>query len=362
MALVPCPLCSRKTSEAIFEASQLARAPERSCGPAKKALGAARIDATYLHCPSCQSTFTRLRSVRGSDYGSTTTGSSICVGIARTSTRSRRTSSPPARRPRAGSWRLAAAPGTSCRGCHQETGARRILGYDPTYRGEHGMQGARFAGAGRPAGDRGDLRPHRPPSLAGGHFSRTTRSDGVASGQLARLAPLHRDHGPRNLLAAKNPSLLFHEYYRTSRRGRPTSFMRQMGFRVERLWSLFGGSYMGIIACRAPRDHRPSRRVPGSGGDRAPAPQGPDLGDLGTLHLRCSATWAWGARSSPAGVDTTPRSRALPPRHGQRVLSPRRRSPSRPTSSSSPTRSTPPEIRSHFGSDVRFVSLGGRFI
>jgi hypothetical protein len=54
------------------------------------------------------------------------------------------------------------------------------------------------------------------------------------------------------VLSERNPSLLFHEYYQYFSSRAADIFLRQIGFRIQRLYSVLGGGYLGITACRAP--------------------------------------------------------------------------------------------------------------
>ena len=220
------------------------------------------------------------------------------------------------------SSRSGAAPAISYHGC---TGRRGRVRSSATTRRTEESTGCRTTSAGACSTQRRSKGPSI--SIVARHCLEGLLEDGAflevarrATSETSRLylelADL--DH----LLAARNPSLLWHEYYRYFSARAVDIFLRQVGFRLESLWSLFGGSYMGVIACRAPEtvDLRDAYR---------------DLETIVRRHRkvliwgtsgRCISLlshMAWDSAVVGAGVDIDPEKQGrFLPVTGQRVLSP----------------------------------------
>jgi SAM-dependent methyltransferase len=360
---VACPLCAEKTSETIFELRNSPPLQNKLLRTRDEALGATRIAATYLHCPACHLAFNPDFDPSSVDYETYYNGQLESASY------------------RAYVDKVAADVVAGCGlgpasrileiGCgsgyflsrlHQASGARQIVGYDPTYRGEHGVQDHVRRRLLDPKEVEGTfdlivLRHCLEGLLEDGAFKEVARRATSPSSRLY-LEVADLDY----LLAARNPSLLCHESYRYFSARAADIFLRQVGFRLESLWSLFGGSYMGVVACRAPEtiDLRDAYR---------------DLEAIVRRHRkvliwgtsgRCISLLShmgWDSAVVGAGVDIDPEKQGrFLPVTGQRVLSPADAVAFAPDLVIVANTVYAPEIRAHFGPDVRFVSLQGRFI
>jgi SAM-dependent methyltransferase len=360
---VACPLCSRETAESIFELRNSPLLQNKLLGTAEEALAVPRVTATYRYCPACHFAFNPDFDPSSVDYAKYYNGQiespsyrgyvdKIAVDLA-----------------------VQCALGANSRileiGCgsgyflsrlQKATEAREIVAFDPAYRGEYGMQEnvhRRLLEAGEIDGtfDLVVLRHSLEGLLQVASFTELIRGVTSPSSRLYfEITDL--DH----LLTERNPSLLFNEYYRYFSARAADVFLRQMGFRLEHLWSLFGGTYLGIIACRAPtatdlrdayrklesivREHR-KVLIWGTSG-------------------RCISMlshMAWDSRVVAFGVDIDREKQGLfLPVTGQRILSPQEAVAFGPDLVIVANELYAPEIRQRFSGDVRFVSLQGRFI
>jgi hypothetical protein len=164
------------------------------------------------------------------------------------------------------------------------------------------------------------------------------------------------------LLTERNPSLLFHEYYRYFSSRAVDIFLRQIGFRIERLYSVLGGCYLGITACRAPATFDLSGAY---GNLEAIVRQHRKVVVWGSSG-RCISLlshMSWGDEVVAFGVDIDPAKQGMfMPITGQRILSPAEAVAFGPDLVIIANEIYAPEIRKEFTEGVHFVSIQGRLL
>jgi SAM-dependent methyltransferase len=356
-----CPLCSSVTSESMFELRNSPLLQNKLLRSTAEAVATPRVTVNYLYCRACRFAFNPAfdpGSVNYLNYYNDQTESpayrSYVDEVARD---------------------VAAACGLGPRsrilevGCgsayflsrlKSETGASEIVGFDPAYRGQNGMQE--------------NVRPRLlQPQEVEGTFDlivlRHCLEGFLNVDSLVQLARRATSPSSRlfievtdldRLLIDRNPSLLFHEYYRYFSPRAADIFLRQMGFRLEQLWSTFGGAYLGIVACRAPT------RIDLSDAYR----------ELQAVVSRHRKVIIWGASGRcisvlshlgwdssvvafAADIDPAKQDHFLPVT-GQRVLSPEEAVAYAPDLVIVANEVYAPEIRKRFTEGVRLVSLQGR--
>jgi hypothetical protein len=360
---VACPLCSRVTSDSIFELRNSPLLQNKLLRTSDEALAAPRVTATYLYCASCHFAFNPDFDPSSVDYAKYYNGQlesaayrgyvdKIAVDLAAQCGLG----------PSSRILEIGCGSGYFLSRLQKATGASEVVAFDPAYRGEYGMQGnvrRRLFEAGETDGpfDLVVLRHSLEGLLQVASFGELIRGLTSPSSRLY-FEVTDLDH----LLTEQNPSLLFNEYYRYFSARAADIFLRQTGFRLEHLWSLFGGTYLGITACRAPTttDLRDAYRAL----------------DAIVREYRRVVVWgtsgrcismlshmAWDGRVVAFGVDIDREKQGLfLPVTGQRILSPREAVAFGPDLVIVANELYASEIRRQFPGDVKLVSLQGRFI
>jgi SAM-dependent methyltransferase len=360
---IACPLCSRATVESIFELRNSPLLQNKLLRTGQEALSAARVTARYLYCAVCHFAFNPDFDPSAVDYTAYYNGQvesasyrSYVDGIASD------LAAQCGLGPQSTILEIGCGSGYFLSRLRKVTGATDVVGFDPAYKGEYGL-----------------LDNVRPRLLVPGELARAfdlvvlrhsleglleaaplAELLGGATSATSRLyiEVTDLDH----LLTERNPSLLFNEYYRYFSARAADIFLRQIGFRLQEMRSLFGGTYMGITACRAPttinlrdayralelivRQHR-KVLIWGTSG-------------------RCISMLShmgWDTRVVAFGVDIDPEKQGLfLPVTAQRVLSPADAVAFGPDLVIVANELYAPEIRQQFSGDVRLVSLQGRFL
>jgi len=360
---IACPLCSRTTAESIFELRNSPLLQNKLLRTGEEALSAARVSATYLYCGVCHFAFNPDFDPSAVDYTAYYNGQiesasyrSYVDGIAID------LAAQCGLGPKSRILEIGCGSGYFLSRLQKVTGASEVVGFDPAYKGEYGLQEnvrRRLLVAGEldRAFDLIVLRHSLEGLLEAAPFAELL---GGATSPTSRLyiEVTDLDH----LLTERNPSLLFNEYYRYFSARAADIFLRQVGFRLLEMRSLFGGTYMGITACRAPStiDLRDAYR---------------DLETIVRQHRkvliwgtsgRCISMLShmgWDSRVVAFGVDIDPEKQGLfLPVTGQRVLSPAEAAAFAPDLVIVANELYAAEIRQQFSGDVRFVSLQGRFL
>jgi len=358
-----CPLCSRLTADQLFELRDSPRVQNKLLRTQAEAVAADRVGARYLHCPSCHFAFNPDFDPSTVDYARYYNG---------------QIESPSYRRyvdqvavdlvsacglgPRSKILEVGCGSGYFLSRLRAASGSNDVLGFDPAYRGQHGVDAQvrrAFFDAGQAEGPF-DLIVFRH-SLEGLlHMASLDGLIGRAASASSRLYFEVTDLD--QLLADQNPSLLFYEYYRYFSARAADIFLRRVGFRLHQLRSLFGGAYLGITACPAPAS------LDLSGAYR-------NLEEIVRAHRRV-IVWGtsgrcismlshlgWDQRVVAFGVDIDPEKQGMfLPVTGQRVLTPAEAVAFGPDLVIVANEVYAAEIRQHFPQQVRLVSLQGRLL
>lgn len=356
-----CPLCSTPTTASIFELRRSPLLQNKLLATSAEAAETPRVTVNYAYCRACHFAFNPAfdpASVNYVNYHNDQTESPAYRGyvdkVARDVTAACGLG------PRSRILEVGCGSAYFLSRLKRETGATEIVGFDPAYRGQNGMQA--------------NVRPHLlDPREVEGTFDLIVLRhclEGLLNlDSLAELARRATSSASRlfievtdldRLLTDRNPSLLFHEYYRYFSPRAADIFLRQLGFRLEQLWSTFGGAYLGIVACRAPA------RIDLSDAYR----------ELEAVVARHRKVIIWGASGRcisvlshlgwdsrvvafAADIDPAKQNHFLPVT-GQRVLSPEEAVAYGPDLVIVANELYAPEIRKRFTADVQFVSLRGR--
>ncbi|HLK89405.1 MAG TPA: class I SAM-dependent methyltransferase [Polyangia bacterium] len=356
----PCPLCARSTGQSIFELRDSPLLQNKLLPTAAEARAVERVTALYLYCPACHFAFNPEFDPAIVDYRAyynSQIESPAYRGYVDRVARDLVANC--GLGPQSRVLEVGCGSGYFLSRLREESGSDGLVGFDPTYRGEHGVESYVRRGMldARQLEGTFDLVVFRH-SLEGllddGALVDLVRGSTSASTRLYfEISDL--DH----LLAERNPSLLFYEYYRYFSARAADIFLRQLGFRLRELWSLFGGAYLGVIATRAPvtTDLRGAY----------------DELEAVVLRHRKVVIWGtsgrcisllshlgWDASVVAFGVDIDPAKQGLfLPVTGQRVLSPEEAAAFRPDLVIVANGVYAPEIRKQFPFEVQLVSLRG---
>jgi hypothetical protein len=359
----PCPLCSRQTASELFELRNSPRLQNKLFRTTTEAKGAERVSARYLHCPDCHFAFNPDFDPSTVDYTSYYNGQlespsyrSYVDGVA--ADLSARCGLGPTSR----ILEVGCGSGYFLSRLRQVTGSSNIVGFDPVYRGQHGVDAyvrRRFFDAGQIEGPfdlmvfRHSLEGLLHMASLGDLIRRTTSPSSRLYFEITDL-----DY----LLTERNPSLLFYEYYRYFSARAADIFLRRFGFRLHQLSSLFGGTYLGIVACPAPSNldmvgaYRDLEAVVGR--HRKVLIWGASGRCISVLsHL------GWDDRTVAFAVDIDPEKQGMfLPVTGQRILTPAEAVTFGPELVIVANEVYAPEIRKQFAAGVRLVSLQGRVL
>lgn len=242
------------------------------------------------------------------------------------------------------------------------TGSPHVAGFDPSYRGEYGMQRRvqrRLLAA-------GDLDPPVDLVVLRHCLEGLLDLDSVMEIIRRGTAPSAHLYVEINdldyILSEQNPSLLFHEYYQYFSARAADVWLRKLGFRLQEVRSTFGGGYLGITASRGPdstnladayrrleaivREHR-RVLIWGAGG-------------------RCISLlshMSWDSAVVAFGVDIDPKKQGMYlPITGQKILSPAEAVAFGPDLIIVANHLYGAEIRQQLHQEVPLVTLQGHFI
>lgn len=358
-----CTLCARETSETVFELRNSPPVQNRLLGTIDDALAVKRETATYYYCGNCHFAFNPGFDRDAVDYAKyyneqieSPTYRSYVDSVAK------RLAQECNLTPKSRILEIGCGSGYFLSRLREVTGARHVVGFDPSYQGGFGLQEhvhRRLFGPGDvdPEIDLIVLRHCLEGLLDLDPLLRLIRN---ATSKTACLYIEVNDLD--NVLTERNPSLLFHEYYQYFSSRAIDVFLRQNGFRIQGLYSLMGGCYLGITACRAPTAF-----------DLSDAYH--DLEKVVRRHRkvvvwgssgRCISLlshMSWGTEIVAFGVDIDPAKQGMfVPVTGQRILSPAEAVAFGPDLVIVANQVYAPEIRKELPSDVKLVSMQGRFI
>lgn len=358
----PCPLCSSGTSEALFELRNSPLLQNKLLPSVDEARAAKRVDATYRYCGRCHFAFNPVFDGRSLDYRD-------YYNKQRESSTYRRNADALAERlavdcglgPQSAILEIGCGSGYFLSRLKAASGSGQVRGYDPAYRGEFGVAGdvrRRFFDASEPAAkvDLIVLRHCLEGLLDVEPVMALFRGAGATTRIYLEVTDL--DY----ILSERNPALLFHEYYRYFSARSLDIFLRQVGFRIQQVYSLFGGNNLGATAVRAAAsiDLRGSYR---------------ELESIVRRHHKV-VIWgvsgraisvlshlSWDGSVVAHGVDIDrARQGMYIPVTGQRILSPEEARAFEPDLVIVANENYAPEIREALAGQSRLVTLGGRFI
>ena len=354
-----CPLCSVRTNEPFFEQRNSPLLQNKLLRTREEAMAVERVMVKYLYCPNCHFAFNPGFDPSLIDYANYYNGQiespsyrQYVDQVARDLV-ARCKLGPTSR-----ILEVGCGSGYFLSRLRAESGSTSLVGFDPTYRGEHGMDAYVRRSLLDPRELEGtfDLIAFRH-SLEG---LLNVSSLGEAIGRVSSPSTrLYLEISNLDYLLG-NPSLLFYEYYQYFSARAADVFLRQLGFRLCELWSLFGGSYLGVIG--------------------APTPKVVELGgayrELEAIVRQHKKAVIWGASGRcisvlchlgwdsqviKFAVDIDPEKQGLfLPVTGQQVLSPPEAVAFRPDLVVVANEVYASEIRKQFPFEVRLVSLQGR--
>jgi hypothetical protein len=358
-----CPLCGRPTADQMFELRNSPRLQNKLLRTRAEAVAAERVTARYLHCPACHFAFNPDFDPATVDYASYYSGriespsyrhyvDEVAVDVAAACGLG----------PRSRILEVGCGSGYFLSQLRAATGSNDILGFDPAYRGQHGVDAQvrrTFFDASQAEGPF-DLIVFRH-SLEGLlHIASLDELIGRATSPTSRLYFEVTDLD--QLLSDRNPSLLFYEYYRYFSARAADIFLRRIGFRLHQLQSLFGGAYLGIFACPAPT----SVELSGSYQNLEEIVRSHRKVVVWGTSGRCVSMLShlgWDERVVAFGVDIDPEKHGtFLPVTGQRVLTPAEAVAFGPDLVIVANDMYAAEIRQQFPQGVRLVSLQGRLL
>lgn len=361
-ATAPCPLCSIETSTTLFELRHSPILLNRLFASRDEALAAKRVDSTFHYCGRCHFAFNPAFDRGAVDYegyyNKQTESSHFRRSIEALVDRL------------AVDCELGRESGIVEVGCGNgyflsrlkaRTTAESVHGYDPAYRGEYGLE----ANVRRRLFDAADMPPRidlvvirhcLEGILDSEPFIRLLSNASERARLYVEITDL--DH----ILTERNPSLLWHEYYRYFSARSLDIFLRKMGFRLHQVYALFGNSNLGVTAIRAPatsnlddayqpleaivRSHR--KVVIWGVSGRA-------------ISLLCHMSWGPSVVAHGVDIDVARQGQYVPVT-GQVILSPAEARAFDPDLVIVSNESYALEIREALGGRARFVTVAGRFI
>jgi hypothetical protein len=358
--LVSCPLCSDARSEALFELRNAPVLQNKLLPTIEAALAASRVDTTYHYCARCNFAFNLAFDGSALSYGSYYNKQSESSTY--------RQYIEDLTHQLAVDCRLGAASTILEIGCgngyflsrlQAATGSSNVHGYDPSYRGEYGMDAhvqRRFfdspdIGAGA---DFVVLRHCLEGLLQANPVMSLLRDAGEASRVYLEITDL--DY----ILTERNPALLFNEYYRYFSVRAMDIFLRQVGFRVQRVYALFGGNNLGITAARAPKTtdlHGAYRELESIVRRHHKVVIWGISGRA--ISLLCQMSWDGSIVAHGVDIDPARQGRYIPVT-GQRILSPAEAKAFDPDLVIVANEIYAPEIRAALGVGAKLVTLKGQ--
>jgi hypothetical protein len=357
-----CPLCAGPTPQILFRLKDSPLVQNRLLSSREDALASRRVDVTYRYCSDCHFSFNPTfdrRSVSYEGYYNKQTESTTYRGEVESLVH--RLAADCGLGPDSAIVEIGCGNGYFLSRLAAVTGSSDLRGYDPAYRAENGLSAhiePRLFTP-RDLGARADLVVFR-------HCL-----EGLLDVEATMAFLRHADATTRvyieitdldHILAERNPSLLYHECYRYFSLRAIDVFLRRVGFRPQRVYSLLGGGTLGITAVRTP------------GSDVLADPYG-RLEEIVRRHAKV-VIWgisgraisvlthmSWDERTVAFGVDIDPaRQGMFVPVTGQRVLSPAQARLYAPDLVIVANELYAREIRAALATDARLVTLQGRFV
>ncbi len=359
-----CSLCESKTSDRLFELQNSPFIQNRLFRSSDDALATKRANAAYYYCPACHFAFNPAFDRSVVDYRDYYNEQIESPTYRRyVDDLAVKLTSDCGLHAQSRILEIGCGSGYFLSRLQAATGASKIVGFDPAYRGGFGMgdkvrrQLFGTADAAMPV----DLIVLR--HCLEGLLDVEPVMDLVRDGT-SRSARLYIEVNDLDyILTDRNPSLLFHEYYRYFSARAVDIFLRQIGFRLERLYSVLGGCYLGITACRAPTAFDLSDAY----SSLEPIVRGHRKVVIWGSSGRCISLlshMSWDKEVVAFGVDIDPAKQGMfMPVTGQKILSPAEAVAFGPDLVIVANEIYAPEIRKEFKEeDVRFVTVHGRLI
>jgi len=360
---VHCLLCSAPTSEKVLELRNSPLLQNRLFASQAEAVATKRTNATYFYCRACHFAFNPAFDRTDVDYATyyneqieSPLYKAYVDGVA-LELSSRLKLGPESR-----ITEIGCGSGYFLSRLKAATGSRHLLGIDPSYRGEYGMQAhvqRRLLGA-------GDL--ETPVDLIvlrhclEGLLDLETVMELIRRGTAASAHIYVEINDLDYILSEQNPSLLFHEYYQYFSARAADVWLRKLGFRLNEVRSTFGGCYLGITASRGSSSTNLAdayRRLEAIVREHRKVV----IWGIGGRSISLLSHMAWDSQVVAFGVDIDTKKQGMYlPVTGQRILSPAEAVSFEPDLIIVPNQVYGAEIRQQFPSDVPLVTLKGQFI
>jgi hypothetical protein len=247
-----CPLCAGSAPQILFRLRNSPFVQNRLLVSREEALASSRVDVVYHYCDDCRFAFNPSFDRRSVDYdGYYNKQTASTTYRDHVDSLARRLAADCELGPDSRIVEIGCGNGDFLSRLGAVTGSSNLRGYDPAYRGENGLAEhveRRFFTT-QDHGVRADLIVFRH-CLEGLLDVQATmdflRHASAETRLYAEITDL--DH----ILGERNPSLLYHECYRYFSLRAIDSFLRRVGFRPQRVYSLLGGGTLGITAVRGP--------------------------------------------------------------------------------------------------------------
>ncbi|HVV52748.1 MAG TPA: methyltransferase domain-containing protein [Polyangia bacterium] len=354
-----CPLCSTPTSEVLFHLRNSPVLQNKLLPTSEEAVAVSRKDITYYHCDRCHFAFNpafdRARVDYRGYYNNQTESAIYRQGLEALANRLAVLCE---LGPESTILEIGAGNGYFLSRLKAITGSRSVHGFDPAYRGEHGME----AHIQRRYFDAVDLGPAIDLLVVRHCLEGLTEADSVrqlfrAMNDRSRMYVEITDLD--HILEERNPSLLFQEYYRYFSARSIDIALRRAGFRVMEIFSPLGSGALGVTASRAPiapalRDAyrsleqavRRHRRVV--------------IWGISGRAISLLAHMSWDKNVVAYGVDIDPaRQGMFVPVTGQEILSPEQAKRFEPDLVIVANEMYAPEVRTLIGESIALVNLRG---
>jgi hypothetical protein len=358
-----CPLCRRPKPEELFVLRNSPLLQNELARSSQEALTAPRVDVAYYYCPQCRFAFNPRFDRSCMDYvGYYNDQSESIVYRQYIDVLTESLRSDCRLGPESTILEIGSGSGYFLAQLKAKTGARHLLGYDGAYKGRHGMQDHI-----RPKlFDAGDITT--PVDLIVLRHCLEGLLDvehvtALLSGPMARRAHLYIEITNLDyILEEQNPALLFHEYYRYFSLRATDVFLHSVGFKIAKMTSVFGQSYLSILASPT---SEPTTLDGGHGALETVVRQHHKVVIWGISGRSISllSHMSWDKSVVAFGVDIDPRRQGkYVPVTGQRILSPSEAAAFEPDLVIVANEIYAQEIRETLGKPTRFVTIQGRNI
>lgn len=358
-----CPLCHRPDPDELFVLHNSPILQNELARSSKVALTAPRVDVAYYFCRQCRFAFNPRFDRSSVDYvGYYNDQSESIVYRQYIDTLTESLRSDCQLGPESSILEVGSGSGYFLAQLKAKTGAKQLLGYDRAYKGRHGMQDHI-----RPKlFDAGDIKA--PVDLVVLRHCLEGLLDvehvtALLSGPMARRAHLYIEITNLDyILEEQNPALLFHEYYRYFSLRATDVFLHSVGFKVAKMKSVFGQSYLSILATPT---SEPTTLDDGHSALETVVRQHQKVVIWGISGRSISllSHMSWDGSIVAFGVDIDPRRQGkYVPVTGQRILSPAEAAEFEPDLVIVANEIYAQEIRAALGKPSRFVTIQGRYL